>query len=66
MMDSVASGECSGRSKDTSTFSWKTSFKSLLESWSGVRIREQAHLHSGEEDGAELPPRAPPRLRTPC
>lgn len=36
MMDSVASGERSGRSKDTSTFSWKTLFKSLLQSWSGI------------------------------
>ena len=37
MMDSVPSGERSGRSKDTSTFSWKTLFKSLLQSRSGIR-----------------------------
>lgn len=37
MTDSVASGERSGRSKDTSTFSWKTLLKSLLQSWAGVR-----------------------------
>lgn len=49
-MDSVADGERSGRSKDTSTFSWKTLFKSSLQS--GVRPQVCA---GGDGDGAELP-----------